>query len=331
MYLNLIRRSILLLLTAGIAAQGVSTIKYFRSEEDFLRGTSMKATEINGNSYLQALYNNLGQLISKSKVTSEGEILSEMIFEYSEDGTLHQKSYRDGMGNVIKMYVYGAEEMSETFIGHAFPRRPLAEFQDRVTIYSYNESGDVTEYLFMSIDNHSFGAVRLSYFDGGLPAEERWVMLPEEKTLRLFDYDYDPVTRTYALTEFDSTGSQVSQVGLVLPTKHVPELDELLSSAASRPGNVLEESGEIVADIRSRLSEGWNPSDEGALLEEEVLISPDLIYMLDGDTLEVTLVEVKKEFVRFMFYGENELLTMPNSKVQEIERRDGKIIYPVIY
>ena len=66
-------------------------------------------------------------------------------------------------------------------------------------------------------------------------------------------------------------------------------------------------------------------------MELGVLTSPDLIYLTDGDTLEVSLVEVTKEFVRFMFYGENELLTMPISKVQEIERRDGKIIYPILY
>jgi hypothetical protein len=270
-------------------------------------------------------------MISKSQVVLNGEIHSETIFEYAEDGSLRRKSERNEKSNVIKMYVYGAEEMSEIFIGYAFPQRPFSEFQDRVTIYSYDESGDVTEYLFKSIDNYPFGAVRLSYFEGGLPAEERWILLPEERTMRLFDYDYDPTSRSYALTEYDSTGTKISQVGLVLPTKYIPELYELLSGSESRSGNVLEESDEILDDIHSRLSKGWNPSDDGALLELGVLTSPDLIYLTDGDTLEVSLVEVTKEFVRFMFYGENELLTMPISKVQEIERRDGKIIYPILY
>ena len=329
--MNFIRSLTLLALVAGISAQGVSTIKYFQSEDDLLRGTAMKSSAIADDPYIQVLYNSNGQMISKSRVESDGEILSETIFEYAEDGSLRRKSERDGKGNVIKMYVYGAEEMSEAFIGFAFPQRPFSEFQDRITIYSFDVSGDVTEYLFKSIDNHHFGAVRLSYFDGGLPAEERWILLPEERTMRLFDYDYDPISRNYALTEYDSTGTKISQVGLVLPTRYIPELYELLSGSESRSGNVLEESDEILDDIHSRLSKGWNPSDEGALLEIGVLSSPDLIYLTDGDTLEVTLVEVTKEFVRFMFFGENELITMPISKVQEIERRDGKIIYPVIY
>ncbi|HIB58218.1 MAG TPA: hypothetical protein EYO41_03225 [Candidatus Marinimicrobia bacterium] len=331
MHLNLIRKIALLILVADITAQGVSTIKYFHSEDDFLRGAAMKSSDITDDPYIQVLYNSYGQMISKSQVVLNGEIHSETIFEYAEDGSLRRKSERNEKSNVIKMYVYGAEEMSEIFIGYAFPQRPFSEFQDRVTIYSYDESGDVTEYLFKSIDNYPFGAVRLSYFEGGLPAEERWILLPEERTMRLFDYDYDPTSRSYALTEYDSTGTKISQVGLVLPTKYIPELYELLSGSESRSGNVLEESDEILDDIHSRLSKGWNPSDDGALLELGVLTSPDLIYLTDGDTLEVTLVDVTKEFVRFMFFGENELLTMPIFKVQEIERRDGKVIYPVIY
>jgi hypothetical protein len=331
MQMNFIRSLTLLALVAGISAQGVSTIKYFQSEDDLLRGIAMKSSAIADDPYIQVLYNRNGQMISKSRVEFDGEILSETIFEYAEDGSLRRKSERDGKDNVIKMYVYGAEEMSEAFIGFAFPQRPFSEFQDRITIYSFDVSGDVTEYLFKSVDNHPFGAVRLSYFDGGLPSEERWILLPEERTMRLFDYDYDPISRNYALTEYDSTGTKISQVGLVLPTKYIPELYELLSGSESRSGNVLEESDEILDDIHSRLSKGWNPSDEGALLEIGVLSSPDLIYLTDGETLEVTLVEVTKEFVRFMFFGENELITMPITKVQEIERRDGKIIYPVIY
>lgn len=331
MHLLKFRIVIVLYLIVGLAAQGISTIKYFRSEEDFLRGTSMKATEINGNSYLQVLYNNLGQLISKSTIAADGEILSETVFEYADDGSLDRKSERDGMGKTIRMYVYGAEEMSETFINYAFPHRAMTEFQDRVTIYSYDEKGEVTEYLFTSIDKHPFGAIRLSYFKAGPLAEERWLLLPGELTVRLFDYDYDPVSRAYVLTEYDSTGTEVSRVGLVLPTRSVPELDELLTGVTIKSGNVLEESAEIVADIQMRLKEGWIPSDEGVLLEEGVLSSPDLIYLSNRDTLQVTLVEVNKDFVRFMFFGEHELLTMPISQVQEIERRDGKIIYPVIY
>ena len=78
--------------------------------------------------------------------------------------------------------------------------------------------------------------------------------------------------------------------------------------------------------------EGWNPNQSlGKLMDPKVLTSPDLITMKTGDTLKVELIQITDEYVRFMLSGEHDVLTLPLTRVTEIERRDGEILYPVIY
>ena len=69
----------------------------------------------------------------------------------------------------------------------------------------------------------------------------------------------------------------------------------------------------------------------GKLMDPKVLTSPDLITMKNGDSLKVELIQINDEYVRFMLTGERDMLTLPLPRVTEIERRDGKILYPVIY
>ncbi len=68
--MNFIRSLTLLALVAGISAQGVSTIKYFQSEDDLLRGTAMKSSAIADDPYIQVLYNSNDPEGFKSSVYS---------------------------------------------------------------------------------------------------------------------------------------------------------------------------------------------------------------------------------------------------------------------
>ena len=53
--------------------------------------------------------------------------------------------------------------------------------------------------------------------------------------------------------------------------------------------------------------------------------------MKTGDTLKVNLFNLTEDHIRFFMLGDQDILTMPLSKIDEIERRDGKVIYPLIY
>ena len=306
----------LLLMVSSVVGvtQEVSYVRYYGNEQDFLKGIRLPATERMRSAHIRCLYDREDRVLSKAHISASGIVVQEEIYEYDARGNLVRRSIRDASGNAKKMYVYGDdEEISNTFIAYAFPNRSPKEFRDRVTTYDYLSDGHVKGYYFRSVDDTDLGAIHYEYFDSGLVKEERWIKQPGNKTIRLFSYQYEPKSRHYELTEYDSTGTRISQVRLVLP----PETDRQRSvpTSVKTPSpvskNILEESSEIIEDILRR--------------------NPDIIYLKRGDTLHVDILKITATSVRFKLHGQQDMLTMPLSSVGEIERRDGEIIYPIIY
>ena len=314
------------------SGQEVSYIRYFKTEKDFIRGMEMKPAEARKFSHIEALYNDEGQLRTKITVGENNIISEQEMYEYHENGSLWRRAVSDGDGNVTKMYVHGEEEMSSIFISLVFPHRNLADFDERTTVYDYNIDGQVSRYQFLSVDNTPFGEIEYDYFEEGLVKEELWTDLLAGQTVRLFKYRFNPISREYTMVEHDARGEEVSRVGITLPRKSITSGWSPSDTSSIIPGNRLEESSEIIEDILMRKAEGWNPDQSlGKLMDPKVLTSPDLITMKTGDTFKVELIQITDEYVRFMLFGEHDVLTLPLARVTEIERRDGEILYPVIY
>jgi len=313
------------------APQEVSYIRYFQTEDDLLRGVEMKPVQARNTPHIEALYNRLDQLVHKITVGDDEMITEQEMYEYREDSTLWKRAVTDGDGNIQRMFVYGDEEISAVFISLVFPHRSRADFDERTTIYEYTSEGRVWLYQFLSLNHTPFGQIEFDFFEEGLIKEERWIDLLTGQTVRLFTYRFNPISRDYTMIERDAKGEEVSTVGIKLPRK-------LLTSEAgddvkaSVVGNRLEESSEIIEDILLKRAEGWIPSDGiGHLADLELFSFPDLIYMKTGDTLKVNLITVTEEYVRFLLADDRDVLIIPLTGVSEIERRDGKVIYPVIY
>ena len=91
------------------------------------------------------------------------------------------------------------------------------------------------------------------------------------------------------MAEYDSSGTVISRSAIVLPDQQFPdeEMPGISGDMSSPSESMLQESGEIIQDIIQRKSEGWNTNAElGRLSEKDVLHSPDIIYLTNGDTLE---------------------------------------------
>jgi|TARA_B100000035_G_scaffold150430_1_gene128222 hypothetical protein len=320
---------------ACLLAQGVSYVKYFATEEDFVRGSEMLATGTSGRSHIQALYDKQDRVLSKTVVTAEGEIVEEEVYEYDLSGTLTRRAVRDGAGLTRKLYIYGGNEpMSDIFIRFAFPHRDQREFKERTVLYEFRSDGEIEQYRFFSVDNREFGRISYDYFESGVLKKEEWNNTLSGKTVRLFNYQFNPHTREYRVAEYDSSGTVISRSAIVLPDQQFPdeEMPGISGDMSSPSESMLQESGEIIQDIIQRKSEGWNTNAElGRLSEKDVLHSPDIIYLTNGDTLKVDLLHISNDYARCILRGESEVLSIPLSTVGEIERRDGKILYPIVY
>lgn len=244
-----------------LLAQGVSYIKYFATEEDFVRGSAMLATETGGRSHIQALYDKQDRVLSKTVVTAKGDIVEEEVYDYDLSGTLTRRAIRDGTGLTRKLYIYGGDEpMSDIFIRFAFPHRDKREFKERTVLYEFRSDGEIERYRFLSVDNREFGRISYSYFESGVLKKEEWTNTLSGKTVRLFNYQFNPHTREYRMAEYDSSGAVISRTAIVLPEK--PFLDEQMPGISgdvpSASESILEESSEIIQDIMRRKSEGWD-------------------------------------------------------------------------
>ena len=331
----------LFIITLLAYAQEPMYVKYYRNNTDFLKGRTLLATERFNQAHIRVAFNERDQMLWKEWFDKTGEIEKEETYEYAEDGSLWKRAFHDGKGNIFRLEVYDdQEEMSKVFIQYVFPHRNLKEFNGRKTVYEFGENGKIEAYRFFSVDNTEFGVVNYQYDPSGLVSEERWITLPETKIIRLFRYEYQPMTHQYELFEHDSTGTEISHVGVTLPVesadlfgRDIKMFDrEDVFNQKKFTGNVLEEVSEILEDIRKQKMEGIEFGDRpGIVLWETVKDSPDVIYLKNGDVLKVILVDITKEYVRFKLKGEEAILHLPITTVGEIERRDGEILYPTIY
>lgn len=322
-------------------AQEPVYVKYYRNNTDFLKGRTLLATERFNQAHIRVAFNERDQMLWKEWFDKTGEIEKEETYEYTEDGSLWKRAFHDGKGNILRLEVYDdQEEMSKVFIQYAFPHRNLKEFNGRKTEYEFGESGEIEAYRFFSVDNTGFGAILYQYNQFGLFSEERWITLPGKETVRLFQYVFHPTTHQYELFEYDSTGTEISHVGVTLPVesadlfgRDIKMFDrEDVFNQKKFTGGVLEEVSEILEDIRRQKNEGIEFGDRsGIVLWETVKDSPDVIYLKNGDVLKVILVDITKDYVRFKLKGEEAILHLPITTVGEIERRDGEILYPIIY
>ncbi|MFQ6674733.1 MAG: hypothetical protein ACE5LH_00160 [Fidelibacterota bacterium] len=300
--LAIIRIVVMLVMAGGdLWGQGVSYVRYYRTEDDFLRGIPMMATERTGVRHLRVFYDREDRVLSKGIVDETGKLVEEEIFGYDDAGNLSRRAVRDGDGTVKALYVYGDQEpMSRAFIAYAFPHRNPEEFRDRVTLYRYGPGGRVLSYRFFSVDLVPWGSIEYDYSEGGAVREERWIRGADGRIVRRFATRYDPLTGSTELTEYDSTGGVVSRVAVVVPgeKEEVPG-----DTGRKRPIPFEEQTGKL----------------------------PDWIYLRDGDTLRVEILQISESTVRFKLFGEEDVLTMPLERVGEIERGDGTILYPRLY
>jgi len=324
---------LILFLFNFIVGQQVSYIRYYKTDSDFMINVAITPEEARGSKHIEALYNRTDQLILKMTIDEQNNTTAQEIFEYNEDRTLSRRAIADGEGKVNRMMIYGDEPMSSNFISLVFPNRNKIDFAERTNIYYYNKNGSIRKYKFLSLDHTPFGEINYDYFDEGLIKLEQWKDLLNGMVVREFTYNYNPISREYIMVETDAKGNEVSKIGITLPRKlFTSEVNDSKSEKVKSEGNSLEESSEIIEDILLKKADGWNPAKTiGYLANPDLFSSPDLIYMKTGDTLKVNLFNLTEDHVRFFILGDQDILTMSLSKIDEIERRDGKVIYPLIY
>jgi hypothetical protein len=310
---------VLLCLILGVRGQDtqVSYVKYYRNDRDFVADNPLRATARQGIDHLQVSFNARRQPILKYWISATGDTVRREALSYNEEGILAARYELDADRNVVRLIKYGAvEPWSVEFRKYALPANQHLTFTDQQSVFTLEPGGVVREILFRTVDEVPYGRITLEYDHLGFLREETWWQLPEERPLRRFVYDHDIWTGVQQIWEFGREGELVSHVAL-----EMAPADELYREPPPRTGNILDEVDVIIKEIRTRRVVAPIP----AVIPK---MEWDRLELKSGELYLIEFITIDEHGIRFRMPDDEEVLTIPLSRVRSLTSRWGDRLYP---
>lgn len=292
-------------------------IKYYRSDRDFIADSPMLATARRGISHLEVTFNENKQPVLKRWLNSDHELIHEEMFVYDESNTLHKRLFLDGKRRTEKIINYGEQEpWSVEFRKYAVHKKDAVSFIGQQTEFVLNGSEEISDIIFRTVDNHEYGTIHLSYDHLGFLQVEVWRILPKEKVIRKFVYDFDIMNDVQQIWEYGRNNQEISHVALSM----APE-DKLYTSPPPRTGNVLDEADIILKELISK-----------RVITPVMALIPntewDRLKLANDEEIDIIFVSINNDRVRFSLPYENEVLSILLDRVSSIRNKYGELIYP---
>jgi hypothetical protein len=184
------------------------------------------------------------------------------------------------------------------------------------TEFVLNGSEEISDIIFRTVDNHEYGTIHLSYDHLGFLQEEVWRILPKEKVIRKFVYDFDIMNDVQQIWEYGRENQEISHVALSM----APE-DKLYTSPPPRTGNVLDEADIILKELISK-----------RVITPVMALIPntewDRLKLANDEEIDIIFVSINNDRVRFSLPYENEVLSILLDRVSSIRNKYGELIYP---
>ena len=292
-------------------------IKYYRSDRDFIADAPMLATARRGISHLEVTFNENKQPVLKRWLNSDHELIQEEMFVYDESNTLYKRLFLDGKRRTEKIINYGEQEpWSVEFRKYAVHKKDAVSFIGQQTEFVLNGSEEISDIIFRTVDNHEYGTIHLSYDHLGFLQVEVWRILPKEKVIRKFVYDFDIMNDVQQIWEYGRENQEISHVALSM----APE-DKLYTSPPPRTGNVLDEADIILKELISK-----------RVITPVMALIPntewDRLKLANDEEIDIIFVSINNDRVRFSLPYENEVLSILLDRVSSIRNKYGELIYP---
>ena len=292
-------------------------IKYYRSDRDFIADAPMLATARKGIPHLEVTFNENKQPVLKRQLNSDHELIHEEMFVYDESNTLHKRLFLDGKRRTEKIINYGGQEpWSVEFRKYSVNKKDAVSFIGQQTEFVLNGSEEISDIIFRTVDNHEYGTIHLSYDHLGFLQEEIWRILPKEKVIRKFIYDFDIINDVQQIWEYGRENQEISHVALSM----APE-DKLYTTPPPRTGNVLDEADIILKELISKKV----VTSLTALIPKTEWDRLKLTY---DEEMDIIFVSINNDRVRFSLPYENEVLSISLDRVSSIRNKYGELIYP---
>ena len=292
-------------------------IKYYRSDRDFIADAPMLATARRGISHLEVTFNENKQPVLKRWLNSDHELIHEEMFVYDETKVLKKRLFLNNKRGTDKIIHYGEQEpWSVEFRKYAVHKKDAVSFIGQQTEFVLNGSEEISDIIFRTVDNHEYGTIHLSYDHLGFLQEEVWRILPKEKVIRKFIYDFDIINDVQQIWEYGRKNQEISHVALSM----APE-DKLYTTPPPRTGNVLDEADIILKELISK-----------RVITPVTALIPntewDRLKLANDEEIDIIFVSINNDRVRFSLPYENEVLSILLDRVSSIRNKYGELIYP---
>ncbi len=305
------------LLTGTVFGQDVMSLKFFESESDFISGNTMAATARHKTQHLEISYDEKGNPRLKSTIDANGNVTSQEMYSYGQDGSLQKKAFLDEHQRVIGLIRFGNDESwSNAFRKYRTPAQTSFATEGQESIFKVGMEGQIHSIKFQTIDKIAYGIIDFRYNHLGFLSEEIWRMLPSETVIRRFVYDYNLMTEKNQIWEYGRDASLVSHMVL----EQAPS-DQLYKTAFPRTGNTLDEVDLIIEDLlRTRAQ-----PEITAFIPK---MDWDRIRLTNGEDYMADVVKVLGEEIFFRLPEDLALYRIPLRRVQSVVSRHGDFLYP---
>ncbi|MFQ6678088.1 MAG: hypothetical protein ACE5D0_07165 [Fidelibacterota bacterium] len=304
---------------ALLSGQGTETafIKYYKTNRQFIADVPMLATERRGQSHLEVTFNENKQPVLKRWLNDNQDLVKEEMLVYNRSNTLQKRLFLDKNRKTEKIIHYGEKELwSVEFRNYSSPKKNVNYFIGQQTEFLLNNSNEIQNIIFRTIDNHKYGAINLTYDHLGFLREEVWRVLPNDEVIRKFVYHYDIINNIQQIWEYGIGGREISHVSLSM----APE-DKLYTTPPPRTGNVLDEADVILQELLSKRI--VTPIPAFIPFTER-----DQIIFIDGETLDIVFVAIDDNYLWFSLPNESDVLSIPLDRISSATSKFGKQLYP---
>ena len=259
-------------------------VKYFIDEHAFITGNNIPKSEIIQKNHIRAEYDKLDRLLIKSKINSNGDVLTQEQFSYvGQNKSIRQKDLVDKVGKIFFKTIFGREDESLSYIEWVFGVDSVKKWNDRFTTSEINEIDKPANFRFFDVDAFEYGGKEFDYDSLGRTIRDEWFRQPDGKSMHKFLYKYYDSGITH-LFEYDSNDV------LIMDVKLSPDGTEAVFFFTGPPDTSFQNHSKVNYNLDSDLKWGFIdwviPGEkDSARVELKQLVSGDYTTSLINDSL----------------------------------------------
>ena len=190
--------------------------RYYLSYEDFIRGIDTSPSQVAGKPFFRAQIE--AQRAKRlDYILPDGSLSSFTNFYYDNYGNLVVKDTFTADSLLLSRTSYQPDEVQSMMLEKIHGRDWVSSQKDYFTICTFDSIGNPVKYEIKAASGEDVGRLEYRYNDRNDLIMEIWIRARDNKVIELSDFHFDYQNSVQYITQYDSSGLEVSKISLQLP------------------------------------------------------------------------------------------------------------------